>query len=83
VSTIAYVKAFAVYYLLSLVVGFGVGLVIGMVTALVLGGAGLDLTQIQIITGILGVLAGIPVHFFCFRFAIERFILKELNSRLG
>jgi hypothetical protein len=83
VSTTAYVKAFVVYFLLSTFVGALVGGIVGGVAGGVMGAAGFDAGQVQLLCGLLGLIVAIPVQFSCFRYVIERFILKELNSRLG
>lgn len=78
-----YIKAFAAYWLMSLILAAGVGMVVGAVAGAILGGAGADIGTIQLVCGVLGGLVGIPVQFVCFRFIVGKFIVQKTVSRLG
>lgn len=78
-----YVKAFAVHFLMSFILSAGVGFFVGAIAGVILAGAGIDMARMQLIGGVLGFLVSIPVNFVCYRFTVEKFIVRKLIAQRG
>jgi hypothetical protein len=74
-----YLKAWAVFWILSTVGGALVGFVAGAMLGFVLGGLGVHLHTIKILCGGLGFLLGIPLSYFLFQFSIRMFLVPKLS----
>ncbi len=77
---IDYLKAWAVFWILSTVGGFIVGMVGGAMLGFILGGLGVRMHTIKILCGGLGFLLGIPVSYLLFQFSIRRFLVPKLSG---
>src|SRR5215467_8980906 len=80
---IDYLRAWAVFWVLSTVGGFLVGLVAGGMLGFVLGGLGVHMRTIKILCGVLGFLLGIPLSYFLFQFSIRKFLVPKLSAPDG
>jgi ABC-type uncharacterized transport system permease subunit len=76
---IDFLKAWAVFWVLSTVGGTVVGFVAGAMLGFVLGGLGVHMRTIQIVCGGLGFLLGIPISYFLFQFSIRMFLVPKLS----
>ena len=80
---IDFLKAWAVFWVLSTVGGTVVGFVAGAMLGFVLGGLGVHMRTIQIVCGALGFLLGIPISYFLFQFSIRMFLVPKLSPPEG
>ncbi len=78
-----YLKAFAIHFLMSLILSTGAGFFVGFIVGVLLAGAGIDFARLQLIGGVLGFLVSIPVNFICYRFTVEKFIVRRLMDQRG
>jgi ABC-type uncharacterized transport system permease subunit len=74
-----YIKAWAVFWVLSTVGGLLVGFVAGGMLGFVLGGLGVHMRTIKILCGGLAFLLGLPVSYFLFQFSIRMFLVPKLS----
>jgi len=80
---IDYLKAWAVFWILSTIGGGIVGLVAGALVGFILGGLGAHTHTIRIVCGGLGFLLGIPISYLLFQFSIRIFLLPKLSPTEG
>ena len=76
-----YLKAWAVFWVLSTIGGFIVGLVAGGIVGAILGAMGVSVQVIKVLCGALGFLLAIPISYLLFRFAIIKFILPKVATQ--
>jgi len=74
-----YLKAWAVFWVLSTIGGFIVGLVAGGIVGALLGAMGVKVQVIRVLCGALGFLLAIPISYLLFRFAIVKFIVPKVT----
>lgn len=75
-----YFKSWIIYFVLSLVLCAVAGGIVGFILGAIMGGAGFSIQQIQVICGIAGFIAGIPVSFLLFRWAVSLFFVPKTDS---
>jgi hypothetical protein len=80
---IDYIKAWAVFWVLSTVGGLVVGFVAGGMLGFVLGGLGVHMRTIKILCGGLAFVLGLPVSYFLFQFSIRMFLVPKLSPPEG
>jgi hypothetical protein len=74
-----YLKAWAVFWVLSTVGGAVIGFVAGAMLGFVLGGLGFHTRTIAIVCGGLGFVLGIPLSYVLFQFSIRMFLIPKLS----
>ena len=75
-----YIKSWAIFFVLAFVGGTIAGALIGGVAGGILGGAGASKKTISVLAGTLGFLVSLPVSYFCFRFAVTKFLLPKITA---
>src|SRR5687767_10672567 len=78
-----YLTAWAIFFLLSFIGGTVAGAVVGGVAGGILGAVGASRGLITTISGGLGFLVGLPISYFCFRFAVAKFLFPKLNAPMA
>jgi len=76
----AYIKAWAVFWVLSTVCGFVAGMVGGAMLGFVLGGIGVRMHTIRFLCGGLGFLIGIPISYVLFQLSVRKVLLPRLSA---
>jgi multisubunit Na+/H+ antiporter MnhE subunit len=76
-----YLIAWAIFFLCATVGGGVVGFIVGALVGGILGAAGVSLKTIPIITGLIGFVLSIPISYFCFRFAVAKFVVEKIAGR--
>jgi hypothetical protein len=80
---IDYLKAWAVFWILSTIGGAIVGLVAGAIVGFILGGLGAHTHTIRIVCGGLAFLLGIPISYLLFQLSIRMFLVPKLSPPEG
>ena len=75
-----YLKPWAIFFALSFVAATVAGAIIGGVTGGVLAVIGAAPRFISILAAGLGFLISLPISYFCFRFAVSKFLLPKVSS---
>jgi len=75
-----YLKPWAIFFALSFVGGTVAGAVIGGVAGGGLAVIGAAPRFISIVAGGLGFLISLPISYFCFRFAVSKFLLPKIST---
>jgi hypothetical protein len=75
---IPYLKSWLVFFLIASIGGGLVGMAVGAVIGGVMGAAGLSLEQIAIVTGATGLIIGIPISFFTFKWSVGKYIVEPM-----
>lgn len=75
-----YLKAWAIFWLISTAGSFIVGMLGGAVLGGILGAMNMNLNAIRLVCGIFGFLLGIPVSYFSFRLCITKFIVPKVKA---
>ena len=75
-----YLKPWAIFFALSFVGGTVAGAIIGGVAGGVLAVVGAAPRFISIVAGGLGFLVSLPISYFCFRFAVSKFLVPKISS---
>jgi len=78
-SKVDYLKPWAIFFALSFVATTVSGAIIGGVAGGLLAVIGAP-RLISIVAGLLGFLVGLPISYFCFRFAVSRFLVPKISS---
>ena len=78
-----YLKAWAVFWVLSTVGGAIIGFVAGAMLGFVLGGLGVHTRTIAVVCGGLGFFLGIPLSYLLFQFSVRIFLVPKLSSPEG
>ena len=74
-----YLTAWAIFFVLSFIGGTVAGAVVGGVAGGILGALGASRGLITTVAGGLGFLVGLPISYFCFRFAVTKFLFPKFN----
>jgi hypothetical protein len=80
VNGVDYLKPWVIFFLLSFVGTTVAGAIIGGVAGGVLAVIGGAPRLISIVAGGLGFLISLPISYFCFRFAVSKFLLPKISS---
>jgi hypothetical protein len=75
-----YIKTWAIFFVLAFIGGMVAGALVGGVAGGILGGAGASKKTISAVAGALGFLVSMPVSYFCFRFAVIKFLLPKITA---
>ena len=75
-----YLKPWAIFFALSFIGGTVAGAIIGGVAGGVLAVIGAGQNLIKIVAGGLGFLVSLPISYFCFRFAVSKFLVPKISS---
>jgi hypothetical protein len=75
-----YLKPWAIFFVLSFIGGTVAGAIIGGVAGGVLGVLGASRGLISTLAGGLGFLVGLPISYFCFRFAVGKFLVPQISA---
>ena len=75
-----YLKAWAVFWVLSTVGGAIIGFVAGAMLGFIMGGLGFPTRTIALVCGGLGFLLGIPLSYLLFQFSVRMFLIPKLSS---
>jgi len=83
VSGVDYLKPWLIFFVLSFVCATVAGAIIGGVAGGLLAVIGVGQNLIRIVAGVLGFLVGMPISYFCFRFAVSKFLLPKIPSTVN
>jgi membrane associated rhomboid family serine protease len=75
-----YIKAWLAYTLGATLLGGIIGAFIGVILGAILTAAGLPVSQIKLVTAIVGLAFGIPFSYFMFRLAVNKFLLSKIEE---
>jgi hypothetical protein len=75
-----YLKPWAIFFVLSFIGTTVAGAIIGGVAGGILAVIGGAPRLISIVAGGLGFLVSLPISYFCFRFAVSKFLLPKVSS---
>ena len=75
-----YLTAWAIFFVLSFIGGTVAGAVVGGVAGGMLGALGASRSLIATVAGGLGFLVGLPISYFCFRFAVTKFLFPKFTA---
>jgi hypothetical protein len=75
-----YLKTWAIFFALAFVGGTVAGALIGGVAGGILGGMGASHRTISVLAAGLGFLVSMPISYFCFRFAVTKFLVPKITS---
>ena len=75
-----YIKSWAIFFVLAFIGGAVAGGVLGAIVGAILGAAGVSARTIQLLAGGLGFLVSMPISYFCFRFAVTKFLLPKITA---
>jgi len=78
VNGVDYLKPWVIFFVLSFVGTTIAGAIVGAVGGLLAGVGGSRL--IAILFGIIGFLVSLPISYFCFRFAVSKFLVPKISS---
>ena len=79
-ARIPYFKAWFIFYLASTLIALGVGMAVGFVVGAILGIAGVEIVVIQRVCRGLGLILGLVVSYFIFRWVIDRFVVPAIST---
>src|SRR5688500_15171769 len=77
-----YIKTWALMWLCSTVGGFLVGAIVGGILGGAMGVAGIPVSTIRIICGVVGFVLSVPISYLFFRLFVSRFIVQKLTSQI-
>jgi hypothetical protein len=77
-SAIPYVKSWLIFFLVATIGGGLLGVVIGAVLGGFLGAAGVSISSIRLICGVVGFVVALPVSFFTFQWSVRTYIVNPL-----
>ena len=77
-SAIPYAKSWFLFFLIATVGGGLLGVIVGAILGGLLGAAGVPLTSIKLICGIVGFVIALPISFFTFQWSVRKFIVNPL-----
>lgn len=77
---IPYFKAWIIFAIVSVLLGFFGGMAIGFVVGFAMGVAGMPIESIQLVCTILGLIVGLVASFATFRWVVDRFIVPAVAS---
>ena len=75
---IPYIKSWLLFFLMATIGGGIVGMIVGALIGGATGAAGVSIKQIAIVTGVVGVIIGIPISFYTFKWSVSKYIVKPL-----
>jgi hypothetical protein len=75
-----YIKPWAIFFALTFVGGVIIGLVVGGGVGGILRAIGASPRIIAVFTGGLSFLVSMPISYFCFRFAVKKFLLPKITT---
>jgi hypothetical protein len=75
-----YLKSWAIFFVLAFIGGTVAGRLIGGVAVGILGAAGASARTISVLAGGLVFLISLPISYFCFRFAVTKFLLPKVTA---
>ena len=75
-----YLKAWAVFWVLTTIGGLVVGAIGGAMLGFVLGGLGVRLHTIRLLCGGFGFVLGLPISYLLFQFCIRKLLLPKLSA---
>jgi hypothetical protein len=75
-----YLKAWAVFWILTTIGGMIVGAIGGGALGFVLGGLGVRMHTIKILCGGFGFLLGLPISYVLFQLSIRKLLLPKLSG---
>jgi hypothetical protein len=75
-----YLKTWAIFFALAFVGGMVAGALIGAIVGGILGGMGASHKTIAMLAGGFGFLVSLPISYFCFRFAVTKFLLPKITA---
>jgi hypothetical protein len=75
-----YIKTWAIFFVLAFIGGMVAGALIGGIAGGILGGLGASKKTISMLAGVLAFLVSMPVSYFCFRFAVTKFLLPKITT---
>lgn len=71
-------KSWLVFAAISTFGGGLLGAIVGMIIGGIMGGAGATIATIQVVTGIVGLLLGLPISYFTFKWSVKKFIVAQM-----
>ena len=74
-----YLKPWAIFFVLSFIGTTVAGAIIGGVAGGIMAMIGAP-RLISIVAGLLGFLVSLPISYFCFRFAVSKFLLPKITG---
>ena len=75
-----YIKPWAIFFALTFVGGTIAAAIVGGVVGGILGALGASPRIIAVFSGGLGFLVSMPISYFCFRFAVKKFLLPRIAA---
>ena len=78
-----YIKPWAIFFALAFVGGTIAAAIVGGVIGGILGALGASPRLIAVFSGGLGFLVSMPISYFCFRFAVKKFLLPKIAMPEG
>ena len=80
VNGVDYLKPWIIFFVLSFVATTIAGAIVGGVAGGILAVVGGAPRLISIVAGMLGFLVSLPISYFCFRFAVSKFLVPKLTA---
>ena len=80
VNGVDYLKPWIIFFVLSFVATTIAGAIVGGIAGALLHVVGGAPRLIQIVAGLLGFVISLPISYFCFRFAVSKFLLPKVSS---
>jgi ABC-type uncharacterized transport system permease subunit len=77
-----YFIAWSAFWIGATIGGFIAGAIAGAIIGFMLGAAGIDLQQIKVASGVAGFIIAVPVSYICFRFIVDRLIVKKMEKQM-
>ena len=71
-------KSWLVFAAIATFGGGLLGALVGMIIGGIMGGAGATIPTIQLVTGIVGMLLGLPISFFTYKWSVKKFIVAQM-----
>ena len=78
-----YIKSWLLFFLVATVGGGIVGMVVGAVVGGVLGAVGVPIGTISIVCTVAGLIVGIPISFFTFKWSVSKYIVAPILKAVG
>jgi len=75
-----YLKPWIIFFALSFVATTIAGAILGAIAGGLLAVVGGAPRLISIVAGLLGFLVSLPISYFCFRFAVSKFLVPKISS---
>lgn len=80
---VPYIKSWLLFFLVATIGGGILGMVFGAILGGILGAAGVSVGIIGIVSFIAGMVIGIPISFFTFKWSVSKYIVVPILKAVG